>query len=165
MKIAVAYVRGPRGFKGELAAILYKPSSRSLEPGLEVTIRNGDLTEAFKIEYLKSLRKGIGIKLAGIEDELTAVNWKGGEILIDAEKLKPLDEKEFYHFQIEGAEVFEIKGERIGIVRQVDNSSGNTLLIVDTGSEEIMIPFVEAFVKSVDIENKKIVVEKIEGLI
>lgn len=164
MKITVAYIRGPRGFKGELTAALYRPSSQSLIPGLEVTIRKDDRVSDLKIEYVKLLRKGVGVKLAGVDNEEDALSWKGGEILVEAKELEPLDEKEFYHFQIEGAEVFEENGERVGIVREVDGSAGNTLLIVDTGNEEIMIPFVEAFVKSVDAENKKIMIRKIEGL-
>lgn len=164
MKIAVAYIRGPRGFKGELTAALYRPSSQSLIPGLEVTIRKGDRVSDLKIEYVKLLRKGVGVKLAGVDNEEDALSWKGGEILVEANELEPLDEKEFYHFQIEGVEVFEENGERIGIVREVDSSSGNTLLIIDRGNDEIMIPFVEAFVKSVDVENKKIMIRKIEGL-
>ena len=164
MKIAVSYIRGPRGFKGELTAILYRPSSRSLIPGLEVTIRKDERVSDLKIEYVKLLRKGVGVKLAGVDNEEDALSWKGGEILVEANELEPLDEKEFYHFQIEGAEVFEEDGERIGIVREVDGSSGNTLLIIARGNDEIMIPFVEAFVKSVDVENKKIMIRKIEGL-
>ncbi|MEE9554108.1 MAG: ribosome maturation factor RimM [candidate division Zixibacteria bacterium] len=164
MKIAVAYIKGPRGFKGELTAALFRPSSGSVKRGLEITIQKDDRVADLKVEYVKSLRKGIGIKLVGIDDEQTALSWKGAEILIEADKLEPLEEKEFYHFQIEGAEVFEEDGKRVGIVTQVESTAGNALLIIDTGDDLIMVPFVKAIVKMLDIENKKIVIDKIEGL-
>ena len=164
MKIAVAYIRGPRGFKGELAAALYKPASRSLRPGLEIELCKGERTLDSRVEHIKFLNKGLGVKAAGIDDEESAANWKGGEILVDSENLEPLGKNEFYHFEIEGSEVFENGGKRIGRVKSVNDSAANTLLIIDTGDSEIMIPFVEALVRSVDTGNKRIVIEKIEGL-
>ena len=164
MKIAVAYIRGPRGLRGELTATLYRPSSQSLKPGLDVTLKKDERELQATIEQIKFLPKGLGIKFAGFDNVETAVIWKGAEVLVEEEQLEPLDKNEFYHFEIVGAEVFESDGKKIGIVKELDSSAGNTLLIVDTGGEEIMIPFVGAFVKSVDIEKKKIMIEKLEGL-
>jgi 16S rRNA processing protein RimM len=164
MKIAVAYIRGPRGFKGELAAGLFRPGSGSIKPGMIVTISGDDKTRELEVEYVKKLRKGIGVKLIGIDDETEAELWRGAEISIELEKLEPLGAKEYYHFQIEGAEVKGIDGARIGEVVRVDSSAGNDILIVRTADNEIMIPFVREIVKSVDIDNRKIVVEAIEGL-
>ena len=164
MKIAVAHIRGPRGFKGELAAALYRQSSRSLKPGAEVTLSKEDKSRDLKVEYVKSLRKGIGLKLTEIDDEATAESWRGGEILIELEKIDPLDEKEFYHFQLEGAGVVEEDGTEVGIVEGIDDFAGNDLLIVKTEKGEILIPFVTAIIKSVDVTMKRIVINKIEGL-
>jgi len=164
MKIAVAYIRGPRGFKGELAAALFKPSSASLRPGLVVTILKGDKSSELEVEYIKSLRRGIGLKLIGIDDEETADGWRGAEILVEAENLEPLGEKEFYHFQLEGSEICEQDGTKLGVVERIDDTTGNALLTVKTDNGEILIPFVEAVVKSVDIEKKMIIIKKIEGL-
>jgi len=164
MKIAVAYIRSPRGFKGELAASLYNPSSENLKPGGKITIKKGDRSNSLTVEYIKTLRKGIGIKLEGIDDEETAESWRGAEILMELDELEALDESEFYEFEIEGAEVFESEGGKLGIVDRIENSTGNSLLVVKGDSGEILIPFVAAIVKSVDIENKKIVIEKLEGL-
>ena len=164
MKIAVAYVRGPRGFKGELSATLYRQSSNSVRPGAEVTIIKGDRSRDLEVEYVKSLRKGIGLKLTEIDDQESAESWRGAEVLIELEKIEPLGEKEFYHFQLEGAEVFEEDGAKIGIVDWINDSAGNDLLIVRTENGEIIIPFVKAIIKSIDVATKKIIIRKIEGL-
>ena len=39
------------------------------------------------------------------------------------------------------------------------------VLEIDTGGKVALIPFVEEFIKDVDIDNKKIIVHLIEGLI
>jgi 16S rRNA processing protein RimM len=165
MKVSVAYIKGPRGLKGELAAVLYNPSSRSLRPGLTVTLERGERSGDFDIEFTKQLKKRIGLKLKGIEDGETAENWKGAEVLIEKDKLEPLDESEYYHFELEGAEVYDNNGVLIGIVKIADNHVGNAILYVDTENGEVLIPFVKEIIQTIDIAKKKIVIKRLEGLI
>lgn len=164
MKVSVAYIKGPRGLRGELAAVLYRPSSESLKPGLEVTIKIKEKSQKCIVEYVKSLKNRIGLKLTGIDDEETALDWRHGEILVDKKELEPLGEHQYYHFEIEGARVYDEKGNMIGTVTNIDTAHGNDLLYVKTDEGEIMIPFVKAIVQTVDIENKRIVIKKIKGL-
>lgn len=84
--------------------------------------------------------------------------------MIEKENLEPLDENQYYHFEIEGARVYDEAGDLIGTVTYIGGSAGNDLLYVKTDENEIMIPFVKAIVKTVDVENKRIVVKKMEGL-
>lgn len=116
------------------------------------------------VEYIKPLRNRIGLKLSGIENEEIASNWRHGEILVEKKDLEPLDENQYYHFEIEGARVYEEGGNPIGTVTYIGGAAGNDLLYVKTDESEIMIPFVKAIVKSVDVENRRIVIKKIEGL-
>jgi 16S rRNA processing protein RimM len=164
MKVSVAYIKGPRGFKGELAAVLYRPSSQSLKPGLNVLIRKEDEARECAVEYIKPLRNRIALKLSGIDDEETASNWRHAEILVEKENLEPIEENHYYHFEIEGSRVYDEAGDLIGTVTYIGGAAGNDLLYVKTEESEIMIPFVKAIVKTVDVENRRIVIRKMEGL-
>lgn len=164
MKITVAYIKGPRGFRGELAAVLYKPLSKSLHSGLEVSLDKGDMTGSFGVEYIKQLKNRIGLKLKGIEDLETAEKWKGAEVYVEKDLLQPLADSEYYHFELEGALVFDEAEGLIGTVIHVESGAGNDILNISGEKGEILIPFVKAIIASVDIENKKIVVRNIEGL-
>ncbi len=164
MKIAVAYIRGPRGFKGELAAVLYNPLSENIKPGLELTLIKDERESNFTVEFTKQLRNRIGLKLKGIDDLETAKDWKGAEVLIEKDKLEPLAESEFYHFELEGMEVIDEDGMLIGKVINVDSNTGNNILYVKTKNGEALIPFVNEIVKSINKDEKKIVINKLEGL-
>ena len=164
MKITVAHIRGPRGFKGELAAVLYNPASGSLKGGLTVTLDKNGTTGRYEVEFTKQLKDRIGIKLKGIEDKETAELWKGAEIYVERDQLEPLEESEYYHFELEGMDVFDEAGNRVGTVKEVESGAGNDMLNVSGENGEILIPFVKALVTSVDLNNKRIVVSKIEGL-
>jgi 16S rRNA processing protein RimM len=164
MKIAVAHIRGPRGFKGELAVIPYKPDTESLREGLEVTLKREDNSSDYIVESVKFLRDRIAVKLTGIDDEQTAMSWKGGEILIAEEKLAKLDEGAYYHFQIEGCEVYEESGKLIGIVTGLDFLTAQDILTVKTEKGETLIPFTKGIVIAVNVDEKKIIIKKVEGL-
>ncbi len=164
MKVSVAYIKGPRGLKGELAAVLYRQSLESLKPGQEVVIQVKEKSRKCIVEYVKPLKNRIGLKLSGIDDEETASDWRQAEILVEKKELEPLGEYQYYHFDIEGARVYDEEDNLVGTVTNIDNAPGNDLLYVKTAEGEIMIPFVKAIVKTVDTENKRIVIKKINGL-
>ena len=111
MKISVARVIRPRGFKGELAVIPYRENSKSLKPGLEIALRKDNLVQNFVIESMKALRGRIAVKLRGIDDEASAMAWIGGDIQLEIDDLAPLENGEYYNFQLEGADVVEENGE------------------------------------------------------
>lgn len=147
-----------------MAAVLYNPLSGSLRTGLKVMLEKKDATGIYEVEYIKQLKDRIGLKLKGIEDQETAERWKGAEVYLEKDQLKPLDESEYYHFELEGAQVLDETGGLIGTVNHVESGAGNDILNISGEKGEILIPFVKAIIASVDIENKKIVVRNIEGL-
>ncbi|MCG4586082.1 PRC-barrel domain-containing protein, partial [Anaerosalibacter bizertensis] len=63
--------------------------------------------------------------------------------------------------------VLDIKGNKIGIVTQVITNTGNDIYIIksEDNSKNYLIPAVKQFIKKVDIKNKEIIIEPIEGLI
>jgi 16S rRNA processing protein RimM len=164
MKVSVAYIKKPRGLRGELAVIPYRVNTQSLKPGLEITLHKGNLSQNCCIESIKFLRDRIAVKLIGIDDQAAAIEWCGGDIEIDYEKLATLDEGEYYNFQLEGADVFEENGQYLGQVGEINNMSANDILTVNGDKGEILIPFIRQVVISVDVDNRKIVIKKIEGL-
>ena len=57
-------------------------------------------------------------------------------------------------------------GENLGFVVGVSNNGATDLLSVKTKNKKIsLIPFVKAIVPNVDIKNKKIMINNIEGLL
>ena len=164
MKISVAIVQKPRGFKGELAVIPYKDDTESLKKGASVTLQKKDSTRDTTIMAVVFLRGRISLKLDGIDSEEAAEDWRGAEIMMELDSLPKLGKGEYYNFQIEGCEVYEEDGKLIGKVKAVDSYAANDILMVDGELGEILIPMIKTIIKSIDIENKKIIIEKLEGL-
>ena len=97
-----------------------------------------------------------------IDDATPLVN---SLILVDKNSLPPLEEDEYYFDDLEGCKVT-VKGKHIGKVSKVEDYNGRrSLRVILSNKKQILIPFVDQFIKEVSIEKKSIEVELIEGMI
>lgn len=101
-------------------------------------------------------------------EEYTNINevetLKGLEVSIDKSMLSELPEDEFYYHDLEGLSVFNGE-ELVGEVSHVRDMPNGALLEVKTQSGKKLIPFVDEFIEDVDLEEKKIFINVIEGLL
>ena len=81
---------------------------------------------------------------------------------VDTSDLAP---GEYHYQQLIGSNVFLKSGQPLGPVTEVVALPGQDLLAVDYQGREVLIPMVKAIIDSIDIENKKIVVDPPEGLL
>ncbi|MCL1990168.1 MAG: ribosome maturation factor RimM [Defluviitaleaceae bacterium] len=92
--------------------------------------------------------------------------YKGCDLLVDATQLGELDETEFYFYEIMGCQVQTTSGEVLGEIIDILQTGANDVWVVKRkGEKDALIPYIEDVVKNVDIENKKVTIELLEGLI
>lgn len=101
----------------------------------------------------------------GYEDINLVEKYKGAELKISEDQLFELDENEFYYHEIIGCEVFNSEGKLIGKISEILTPGANDVWVVKTPSKkEVLIPYIESVVKIINIAEKKIVIEEMEGL-
>ena len=76
-----------------------------------------------------------------------------------------LKKGEYFYSDLEKMDVYFDNGELIGKVKKVEEYNKYATLRVAHSPRDVLIPFVEAFIKSVSLEENKIVVKYIEGLL
>jgi len=92
--------------------------------------------------------------------------YKGCELLVDASELSELEGNEFYFHEIIGCLVKTVDGTPLGEVDDILQTGANDVWIIKRkGEKDLLIPYIEDVVKDVDIKNKTITVELLEGLI
>lgn len=93
-------------------------------------------------------------------------HWKGGMLKVSVDQLEPLDDGEFYIFEIIGCEVKTISGKKIGIVKEILRPGANDVWIVKgMNGHEYLIPYIKDVVKDVNVKEKQITIEPMEGLL
>ncbi|MGE8204107.1 ribosome maturation factor RimM [Heyndrickxia sp. NPDC080065] len=92
--------------------------------------------------------------------------WKNGILKIKKEQLTSLDEGEYYFYEIVGCKVVTNDGEEIGTVKEILTPGANDVWVVKGNKgKEYLIPFIDDIVKSVNVEDKIITIEPMEGLL
>jgi 16S rRNA processing protein RimM len=80
---------------------------------------------------------------------------RGAELAVARAELPPPGEGEYYEFQLVGLAVEEEGGSRLGRVVAVQPGIANDVLELDSG---LALPLVEACVRNVDLEARRILV-------
>jgi len=117
------------------------------------------------IDTIELKNKKYLIKFKNINSKQEAQQMINAHIMIAEDMLPSLEEDEFYPIQFVDYEVHTKAGEFIGIVSDILSTAGQEILIIPEGDKEIMLPFCDAFIEKVDNENKKIIINPIEGLL
>ena len=120
----------------------------------EVTVRRYYFDQGFDYVNFEEIKT--------IEEATPYIN---SLIMIDKDSLPPLEEDEYYFDDLEGCKVT-VNGNHIGKVSKVEDYNGRrSLRVTLSNKKQILVPFVDQFIKEVNIEKKSIEVELIEGMI
>ena len=76
-----------------------------------------------------------------------------------------LGNNEFFYSDLIGMKVDFDNGQRIGVVKAIEEYTSYVTLRVKTNGKDVLVPFVQAFINSVSLEDKQIIVKFIEGLL
>jgi 16S rRNA processing protein RimM len=148
----------PERFKKLKKIFLYNERSK------EFFVNKPDNSYEFEISDCKIYDKYVNIKFDeydSIEKSEKLINLI---LMIDEAQRIKLDKGNFYFYELIGAEIFD-KGKPIGEVVSVVNYGSGDLFNVKTAEKEILIPYRKEFVKNIDIKNKRIDVDLIEGFL
>lgn len=92
--------------------------------------------------------------------------FKGANLKITEDQLTELEEDEFYYHEIIGCEVSTREGRSLGVIKEILSPGANDVWVVkQLRGKDILIPYIVDVVKHVDTENKKVVIEPMEGLL
>lgn len=93
--------------------------------------------------------------------------YKGCDLYVTRENAVPLKEDEFYISDIIGADVFEENGDCLGKLKDVMKTGANDVFVVELKGDkkELLVPVIKEFVPEMDIENKKIVIRLMKGML
>lgn len=94
-----------------------------------------------------------------IEDRSAAESLKGFEIWISRSEFPRASDGEFYWVDLIGCSVTGQGGAPLGTVSALDDHGAHPFLIVTDGTRERLVPFVDAYIESVDLDARVIRVD------
>lgn len=120
----------------------------------------------FKIQEVKYSKNMVLLKLEGIDSIDEAEKYKNFYIKINRKDAVELEEDSYFIVDIIGCEVYTDNEELLGKVIDVFQTGSNDVYTVkNSEGKEILLPAIEEVVKDINIDNKKIIVHLLDGLI
>ncbi|MCD1147055.1 ribosome maturation factor RimM [Peptoniphilus sp. KCTC 25270] len=163
-KVLVGEVTSAHGIKGHVRVF---PFTDDLDRFKEIkSVFLGESEDRVKVKRVGVQKNLVLLEIEGITNRNEAEKLKKVQLFILEEDRKELDEGQFFIEDLIGLEVihFETK-ETLGVVKNVMEQSANDVLEIASSSGTFLVPFVKAFIEEIDLEEEKIFIHVIEGLI
>jgi 16S rRNA processing protein RimM len=153
-----------RGIRGELLGELDSPDPQREDSLVEVALVKEGRRRVVKVEEVWRHDGRPVFKFEGIDSMTDAELWEGAVIQVPPSEVAKPEEGAYSHADLVGCQV--MSESVIGKVVGVQEFGGPTLLQVEAADgKEILIPFVRAICKEIDVAAKSIRVELPEGLL
>ncbi|MGN0473011.1 MAG: ribosome maturation factor RimM [Lachnospiraceae bacterium] len=165
-RLRVGVITSTHGVRGEVKVY---PTTDDPERFLDLTrvylVRNGHEIET-EIQGVKFFKQVVILKFRGVESMNDAELYRNYEIWIDRKDGVALEENEYYIADLIGMEVCLEDGSHFGTLKDVMETGANDVYIVTTeDGKEVLLPAIEACVQSVSLEENRMIVHIMEGLL
>ncbi|WP_245732829.1 ribosome maturation factor RimM [Salinibacillus kushneri] len=164
----VGKIVNTHGIKGEVKVIKITDFDERLEPGSKLFWVSSDESDIIPLEVDgHRIHKNFHLlHFHGYSSINDVEPLKEGMLKISEDQLKTLDDGEYYYHEIIDCAVETDAGEEIGIVKEILSPGANDIWVVKQGGQkDVLIPYIEDIVKQVDVENKRIIIDPMEGLL
>ncbi len=162
----VARVARPHGLRGE---VVLNPETdfpdERFQPGSRVFAQSAGIVRAMVIRSAWTLRDRRVVAFEGLESIEAVEGLAGIELRVPIESLSPLPDGSYYRHDLVGCEVETVLARRVGAVARVEGSLSASLLVVQDGASEVLIPLAGDICRVVDVPGRRIVIEAPEGLL
>ena len=106
------------------------------------------------------------VSISGVTNPSEAKKFTNEKIYLPEDILPALKKDEYYSYQILGLEVFTTAGKRIGeIVKIFSTGSNDVYEVKPPKGETVLIPAVKHVIMSIDLENGKMIIRLMEGML
>ena len=105
------------------------------------------------------------VKLENIDSIEAALSKKGQEVFVEKNQ-KDLAKNEYFYSDLRGCKIIDKNGNNLGIVKEIEEFPAQiTLRVSRKGKPDFFVPFIEVFIDKIDIDNKEITINVLEGLL
>ena len=164
--LRVGVITRTHGIRGEVKVYPTTDSPLRFNEIEEVMLKNGPRKERLRIQEARYFKNLVILKFKGIDNINDIEKYKGAELYVDREHGDKLEEGEYYIADILGMKVYTEEGELLGEVRDVIETGANDVYAVKReGKKDLLIPAIKSCVLSIDVENEKMTVRLLDGLL
>ena len=161
----IGQIVSTQGLKGEVRVYTYTDDIYRYDD-LEEFYLGKDFENTWKVEKVRYKGKMVIMKIKGIDTVEDAEKLKDKFMYVSREESRDLEEGEFFISDMIGIDVYTIDGAHIGILDEVLQYAANDVYVIKGQEDkEYLIPAIMKFVPTIDMEERKMIIDPIKGLL
>ncbi len=165
-RIVIGRVVRPHGLLGEVSVEILTDFPERFREGLAVRLAGPD--GATRDERIATVRPHGGralVRFEGIAGPEAAESLRNFDLSVGRDEVAARPDGFVFHWEVEGCEALDRAGEPLGVVKELADVGGRPLLVVETPRGVRDVPFAHPIVVSVDVAQKRIVLDPPPGLL
>ena len=164
--LQVGVISSTHGVRGEVKVFPTTDDVKRFKKLKKVILDTGKEQLPLEIEGVKFFKQFVILKFRGIDNINDIEKYKGKRLLVDREHAVKLKKDEYFIADMIVMDVFTEDGELFGALKDVMETGANDVYIIEmSDGKEVLVPAIKQCILDVDIENRKMVIHLLEGLV
>ncbi len=163
--LEVGQIVNSYGIRGYVKVVPLVDNNNQFLNFQKLYIQNAKEMQELEVEDVKFSKNLVLLKFKGIETIEQAETFRDSYLKAKREDIK-LENGAYFIVDLIGLEVYTQEGKLLGILKEVMQPGANDVYIVENEEKkEILLPAIPDVIKKIDLENKKMIVNLLEGLV
>lgn len=164
--LQVGIISSMHGLRGEVKVFPTTDDPNRFKKLKSVILDTGRETMDLKIEQVKFFKQFVILKFKEYNDINEVEKFKGKGLFVTRENAVKLKPNEYFIADMIGMQVCTDDGKELGILTDVLETGANDVYVVETPDrKEILLPAIKECILNVDIQERKMEVHLMEGLV
>ena len=162
----VGVITNTHGLKGEVKVFPTTDDADRYYDLKEVVINPEKENITLKIKNVRFFKNLVIVKFEGIDDINDVEKYKGKDLYVSRENAVPLEENEYYIADLIDMDIYDEEGNKIGVLYDVMQTGANDVYVINLDDcRELLLPVIDETVLDVNLDENKITVHILDGLL
>lgn len=154
------------GIKGMVKVKPFTDDIKRFDKLKNICVEKNHTKKEYEIEEVKYHKDMVLIKFKNVDTVEQAEMLRNSYLTISRDSVEELEEGRYYIVDMLGLEVYTDEQIQLGILEDIFNTGSNDIYVVKTQEgKQILLPAIQDVIKQIDMENKKMIVHLLPGLI
>lgn len=164
--LQVGIITKTHGLRGEVKVFPTTDDARRFKKLKEVILDTGREKITLEIEGVRFFKNLVILKFKGIDNINDIERNTGKSLYVTRENAVKLGKDEYFIADLIGIDVFDEEDRRLGVLKDVIETGANDVYSIELeNSQELLLPAIKQCILDVDIDNKKMKVHVLDGLL
>jgi len=165
--VALGRITKPHGVRGQFRVLPFNPETEAFAEQKTLGLQSPRTGEVREFDVLDVRRhKGFFlVRLDGVDSLDEAEKLRDWVVVIPQSELGPLEEDEYYYYELEGMSAYTESDEHLGRIEGFIRTAAHDVAVIKGKSGEFMLPWIDGIVLDVDREQGRVVIDSQGGIV